>query len=310
MIRFATCALFCLFCLFKACSGQEQSPDIALSAVPWTDGPQQLQASSVPRLKPIWTLDTATLVKTEGLGFLAGMAFTRNFLIVAFCSPSPGCGTGYLISFDSHTGKRRSAAQFARIKNHLGFFSLYRANPDTVLTSDDDFLTEFDESLKQTHQIPVPRGLVLGQRQFYGYGTALQLIHSDCVKPGNFAANYALNSRRNLIIACGRDVAVTDENWLPLFAEKITLGFGDSVGIADFSQDGNRFILTLNFNMIEPPVHYVMGFLLYDLRGTSPRRVAFSVEGKWIGVFFAVSPDGSLFATLGENRLSVFKLPD
>jgi len=307
-----------LGCLSMACAMRSQEPDIHASmpsVKQWEVGREPLQIDAVPPLVAVWAIDFDTLPGVKGqLGDLAGIALTSNIVVVSYCSSSaaiPGCGTHNLISLDLKTGKFLSSISRPGVNPNL-YPLIYAGTAKTFLIEFDGHLTEYDEALKPTQDVILPRGTSLSLRRT-GYsfsGIWLNLTKTKCTQPDV----YALNERWELIVGCGHEVAVTEEKGDLLFAQTFFDPY--TVGAAAFSHDGTRFVLGAGLNYPgDPPLHANVGYLLYDLNGKTPREILFDIEtntGRKIGPWvhsIGLSPDGTMFGIERRGKLWMYNLP-
>jgi hypothetical protein len=274
----------------------------------WKSEGEPLRIESVPPLVPLWSIDLKTIThSTDSLHFITGIALTEQIAVVSYCSPSPapGCAIGELFSYDLKTGKQAESVEWSRNAKGSTQPYIFGGRGRAFLLYDDDILSEFDGTLKKTDQIALPRGMSLTQRPGYGYGLWADTTKTTCKRTE--IAVYVLNEKRNLNLGCGHEVAVTDEKWRPLFSERYI--DPNAVVSPDFSQDGNRFVLKLNLHYSEPPLNTVISYLLYDLRDKTPRKIVFSVQNAPATYMTGISPDGSVFGVVGQDKLSMYSLP-
>lgn len=276
----------------------------------WKSEGEPLGIESVPPLAPVWSTDLKTIIhSTDSLHFITGIALTEKIAVVSFCAASPGvpgCAIGELLSFDLKTGKQLQSAEWPRSGKGSTLPHIFGGMRRVILVYDDDLLSEYDGALQRTDRITLPRGMSLAQRPGYGYGLWADVTKTTC--KGTEITVYELNEKRNLILGCGREVAVTDEKWQPLFSERYFDSNG--VGFPDFSQDGNRFVLKLTLNYTaDPSLHAVISYLLYDLRDKTPRRIVFATGTPPASYMTGISPDGSMFGVVAQDKLSMYGLP-
>ena len=317
-------------CLFASIDvlGQSQDGRIA-SPLPsdgrWKGGlPFENEPS--PPLRAEWSVDLSTLAQSSDvLGIVAGVAVTNRVAVVSytsFCASPPtaaDCIKFHLASFDRNTGKLRKSIELRAKTIYSNPPLLLSATANTFLAQQDEELTEYDEELKTTNHIRLPRGMTLGIQQPYGYAYWAEATGSMCKQ--NIQV-YDLNAEYHLILGCGQEVGIVDDKWQPVFFERYT-GRDEFIGFPDFSEDGYRAILTLQTGSAEIGMH-MLSYVLYDLRGDKVRKITFLPDDKAVLHYHpktGISADGAMFVIAGIdqsthsptgpkiNKLWIFRLP-
>jgi hypothetical protein len=300
--------------LGPACWGQAgQSVTPVPSLKQWNSPGQSLSIEPVTPLVSVWSVDVrAAGHATSSASDTIAVALTGKIAVVLSCSNATeraACGVAQLLSFDAKTGKFLTSLKWSRNQARLEL-GLFPSTTKTFLVEDNDTLTEYTEALKPTNHVKLPRGSGLSPSRAYGYGDWAETTKTTC--KGNGLSLYELNERRKLILGCGNEVGVLNENWQMLFAEFYIAPI--NVGFPVFSLDGNRFILMSTRDYAEPPIHQVMSYMLYDLSldAQTPRQIVFSINAgtpAYPPAGLSLSPDGTMFAVIEKGMLSLYHLP-
>jgi hypothetical protein len=299
------------------CLGQSVTPVPSIKQ--WNTRGQPLSIEPVPPLVPVWSVDIQAAkhaATPTSFTFTMGAGLTDKIVVVLSClntAEHAACGMAQLLSFDAKTGKFLNSLEWSRSpsppgpRSDLGLFS---NSMETFLVEDNGALTEYNDAFKSTNHVKLPRGFVPSLSRAYGYWDWAETTKTTC--KGDGVSVYELNENRKLIIGCGNEVGVLNENWQLLFAELYVAPI--NVGSPVFSLDGNRFILMATRDHAEPPSHQVMSYMLYDVHPSAqnPRQIVFSVNAGTpanLPVWISLSPNGTMFAVIEQGTLSIYRLP-
>ena len=291
------------------------SPEPGLSQQQ-SNGSQQdastLTQKDIGSLEPLWSAGIKATVPEDAqqMGSNFGLALTEKRAIVLYCTRSEtrNCPTGHLVSYDLKSGKRQRSIEWDRA-NSLESPYLYGNGSKGVFVYDLNQFFEYDEDLRLTHSLSLPKGMGLAPKPSFGYGRWATQLGRDCRI--NDVSRFDLNSKSVLVTGCGAAVGVIDQNGGVLFAERSS---ATPAWVSAFSEDGNRFVVERINVVIEPPLREHRGFSLYDLYEGHARELSFEIlpqkNMRYAPLTSALTPSGELLAVIDDGALRVYRLPD
>src|SRR5579863_709508 len=247
-----------------------------------------------------WSSELKQVLRLDGPVIPTSVAVTDASVIVSLHvvdkSASNGLGAMLLASFDRKNGKLRKWRE-VKTERRFPHLVLLDATSKTFLAEVGDQLAEYDEELEPTNRIQIPRGMRVVLQPGFAYGW-LENTKSNCEL--NKTQAYELDGGRKLVLACGHEAGVADSQWHAIYLERC--GPMKALVNPNISQDGRRVVLQYVNDVIEPPSHNVISYVLYDLRAGGFHRTTFDLAEKVDQDFAAVSADGAMFAVVGRDR--------
>jgi hypothetical protein len=164
----------------------------------------QEQAAQIT-LHAEWIVELKTLVRSaEVFGYVAGVAVTNNRAVISFVSfcansrPTTDCITIHLASFDRSTGRIRESIEIKPNKLYSYAPQLLEATATTFLAQQANELTEYNDRLKPTNHIRLPRGMSVVLQPGYAHGWA-ETAQSDCATNGAIPVNFRQQTSAALV---------------------------------------------------------------------------------------------------------------
>src|SRR5438477_3340034 len=109
-----------------------------------------------------WSFELKTILRLEGPVIPTSVAVTDASVVVSLHavdeSASNGLGAMFLASFDRKNGKLRKWHE-VKTEKRFPYLVLLDATSKTFLAEVGDQLAEYDEELKPTNRIQIPRGM-------------------------------------------------------------------------------------------------------------------------------------------------------